>query len=94
MERYEEFSRFGDRLAEMEKLVDWESFKPVLADLYRNNTDSGGGPNNDPISMVKILFLQSAYNLVDNQVEREMYDRISFMKFPGFPDRIPDSRTI
>ncbi|EQD28386.1 transposase IS4 family protein [mine drainage metagenome] len=70
-EKYEEFSKFGDRLAEMEKLVDWEAFRPMLADLYRNNTDLGGRPNNDPVLMTKTLFLQSTYNLVDEAMERD-----------------------
>ena len=55
---------------------------------------NGGGPNIDPIIMVKVLFIQSICNLVDEQVEKEMHDRISMMHFLGFPDTIPDSRTI
>ena len=31
---------------------------------------------------------------MDEQVEKEMHDRISMMHFLGFPDTIPDSRTI
>ncbi|QRF76200.1 hypothetical protein Thermo_01717 [Thermoplasmatales archaeon] len=93
-EKYEELSRFGDRLAEMEKLVDWEAFRTMLADLYNNNTELGGRPNNDPVLMVKIRFFQSLYNLVDEAVEKEIQDRISFMNFLNYPDRVPDSRTI
>ena len=78
----------------MEKLVNWEAFRPMLANLYRNNTDIGGRPNNDPILMVKVLFLQSVYNLVDEAMEREMHDRVSFMNFLNYPDSVPDSRTI
>ncbi len=44
--------------------------------------------------MVKILFLQSVYNLVDEPVEREMHNRIDFMHFLGFPERIQDSRSV
>jgi|ACXJ01.1.fsa_nt_gi IS5 family transposase len=93
-EKYEELSRYGDRLAEMEKLINWEAFRPMLTDLYRNNTELGGRPNNDPVLMVKILFLQSTYNLVDEAMEKEIHNRIDFMNFLGYPDHVPDSRTI
>jgi len=91
-EKHEELSKFGYRLAEVEKLVDCEG--PMLVDLYKNNTELGGGPNNDPVLMVKVLFLQSLYDLVDGAMEKEIHDRISFMNFLGYPDSIPDSGAI
>ena len=44
--------------------------------------------------MVKILLLQQWYNLSDPQIEREIRDRISFMNFLGYPDKLPDRNTI
>ena len=44
--------------------------------------------------MFKILILQQWFGLNDLEVERQMADRISFMSFLGFPNPIPDSRTI
>ncbi|BAB60578.1 hypothetical protein [Thermoplasma volcanium GSS1] len=44
--------------------------------------------------MVKVLFLQSVYNLVDEAMEREMHYRVSFMNFLNYPDSVPDSRAI
>ncbi len=38
--------------------------------------------------------MQSIYNLGDEQAEKEFHDRISLTHFIGFPDTIPDSRTI
>ena len=93
-EKYDQYARFGDRLAEMDKMIDWEGFRSILSDLYRNDSECGGRPNFDPILMLKVLFLQSLYNLVDKSVEREMHNRIDFMNFLGFPEKIPDSRTI
>ena len=93
-EKYDQFSKFGDRLADMKKMVQWESFRPILSDLYKNDTDQGGRPNIDPVLMLKILFLQSVYNLVDESVEREMHNRIDFMNFLDYPENIPDSRTV
>ena len=44
--------------------------------------------------MVKILLLQQWYNLSDPQIEREIRDRISFMNFLGYPEKLPDRNTI
>ena len=93
-EKYKEYARYGDSLHEMGEKIDWESLRPIFRDLYVNDTVNGGRPNIDPIIMAKVLFTQSIYNLVDEQVEKEMHDRISMMHFLGFPDTIPDSRTI
>ena len=65
-----------------------------LRNLYHNDTDRGGGPNIPTITMVKVLYLQSIYNLVDDQTEKEIYDRISFMNFLDYPDLLADARTI
>ena len=65
-----------------------------MSDLYENDTDKGGRANYDPILMVKILLLQQWYNLSDHQVEREIRDRISFMNFLGYPEKLPDRNTI
>ncbi len=83
-----------DPLAYMKDAIDWSMFPPLLKDMYRNDTDRGGRPNVPIITMVKILFLQSAYNLVDEQAEKEIRDRISFMNFLDYPDQLPDARTI
>ncbi len=34
------------------------------------------------------------YGSVDETMKREMYDRIDFMNFLDYPDRIPDPRTL
>jgi len=44
--------------------------------------------------MIKILLLQQWYNLSDPQVERKIRDRISFMNFLGYPEKLPDRNTI
>ena len=93
-EKYNEFSGYGDRLSEMGSMINWEQLRPLLGDLYASNTAQGGAPNYDPVLMVKILFLQSVYNPVDDGIERELHNRIDFMHFLNFPDRIPDSRTV
>jgi len=44
--------------------------------------------------MVRLLVLQSMYGLSDPELERQANDKISFLKFLGFPEKIPDHSTI
>jgi len=44
--------------------------------------------------MIKLLILQSLYNLSDPELERQVTDRISFRKFIGFKTEIPDFSTV
>lgn len=44
--------------------------------------------------MVKVLFLQSLTSLSDDQAEKEIHDRISFMNFLDYPDLLRDAKTI
>ncbi len=31
--KYDELLKYGNKLAEMDRLIDWESFRPILKDL-------------------------------------------------------------
>ncbi len=93
-EWYKEIEALGDPLTGISDRIDFERIRPILSDLYDNNTEKGGRPNYDPVLMVKILLLQQWYNLSDPQVEREIRDRISFMNFLGYPEKLPDRNTI
>ena len=44
--------------------------------------------------MVTILLLKQWYNLSGPQKEREMRDRISFLNFLTYPEKLPDQNTI
>jgi hypothetical protein len=91
---YEHIAELGDRLGEVEKLVDWESFRPIIGEIYSNKGGKGGRPNYDEVLMIKMLVLQQWHGLSDPELERQVNDRISFRKFLGFPDIIPDRSTI
>ena len=93
-ELYKEIETLGDPLTGISDRIDFERIRPILSDLYENDTEKGGRPNYDPILMVKILLLQQWYNLSDPQTEREIRDRISFLNFLGYPERLPDRNTI
>ena len=92
--RYESIKRLGDRLDGFSTLINWERFRTVVGDLYRNQTEEGGRPNIDIVLMIKMLGLPSMYSLSDPELERQANDRISFMKFLGYPNKVPDQTTV
>ena len=93
-QEYRKVAQLGDKLAAAEQQIDWEQFRPILGGLYDNQGPQGGRPNHDPVMMVKLLVLQSWYNLPDEEMERQAVDRLSFRRFLGYPDKVPDSTTI
>ncbi len=88
---YQKIQKLGDRLAKIESLINWEAFTPIIQPLYDNQGPKGGRPNVDPVVMVKTLALQQWYGLSDPELERQANDRLSFRRFLGFPDVIPDA---
>ena len=84
----------GDKLGEVEKIIDWECFRPILSPLFLNKIGLGGRPNYDEILMLKLLLLQQWYSLSDPELERQANDRISFRNFLNYPLKIPDHSTI
>ncbi|WP_393970854.1 IS5 family transposase [Oxyplasma meridianum] len=86
--------KINDPLVFVKNAIDWSVFSKILKGMYHNDTERGGASNIPIITMVKVLYLQSAYNMVDEQAETMIRDRISFMNFLDYPDRLPDARTI
>jgi IS5 family transposase len=93
-EEYTKVERLGDKLAEIDYIIEWEAFRPIVTGMYNNKTEKGGRPNNDEVVMIKLLILQQWYGLSDPELERQVADRISFRKFLGFPENIPDYSTV
>jgi len=91
---YEKIQKLGDKLAQIEPHIDWNAFTPIIQSLYTNQTPRGGRPNNDPVVMMKLLVLQQWYGLSDPELERQANDRISFHRFLGYPETIPDATTV
>ncbi|MHB8360150.1 MAG: IS5 family transposase [Thermoplasmataceae archaeon] len=86
--------RSMDTLVGLEPIVDWNALGSMVSSLFKNNTEKGGRPNFDEITMIRTLFIQELYGLSDEATERELYDRISFRHFLHYPDKMPDARTI
>lgn len=57
-ELYKEIETLGDPLTGISDRFDFERIRPMLFDLYQNDTEKVGRPNYDPILKVKILLLQ------------------------------------
>jgi transposase, IS5 family len=93
-EAHKKLEKSGNRLLNISDLIDWAPIRQILEGMYDNKSEKGGRPNCDVILMFKILLLQQWYGLSDLEVERQISDRISFMGFLGFPDPVPDSRTV
>ena len=95
--RMEKLSRLGDSLVRLDNAIPWEIFRPVLEETLRKESKGAGGrPPYDSLLMFKILILQRIYNLSDDQIEFQINDRWSFMRFLGLhmEDHVPDAKTI
>ena len=92
-EAYESI-RSMDSLPQIDRIIDWDSLRPLVRSLFHNDSEKGGRPNFDEVVMIKALFLQGLYNIVDEKLEKELLDRISFRNFLHYPEKMPDARTI
>jgi IS5 family transposase len=95
--RMSKLSQLGDPLEKLKEGVDFEIFRSLLEEkLSVEPKGAGGRPPYDYVLMFKIMILQRYYNLSDEQVEYQINDRMSFMRFLDLTiaDDIPDSRTV
>jgi len=95
--RLSKLSQLGDPLEKLGQGVDFELFRIILEErLTKLAKGKGGRPAYDYVLMFKILILQRYYNLSDDQVEYQINDRMSFMRFLdlSIADDIPDSKTV
>lgn len=95
MSRRKKVSRAVRTLDEIGKMVDWDALVEVVAGLDRTRDGKGGRP---PISFkvkLKMLFLQYTFNLLDEELEDQLIDRMSFQQFVGlgYDEEIPDFTT-
>ena len=87
----------GDMLPRLKELVPWEKFRSDLEVIYDHERKSNAGRRPfDVVMMFKILILQSLYNLSDDEMEYQIMDRLSFMRFldMALDSRVPDAKTI
>jgi len=95
--RLEKLTQMGDALEQLNAIVDWRIFKPILDEaIPRIDNGKGGRPPYGNLMMFKVLIIKRMYNLSYEQTEYQINDRISFMRFLriDLSDRVPDANTI
>jgi IS5 family transposase len=95
--RFEQLDNGGDPLVKLNEIVNWQQFRKTLEKVRDKNRKSNAGRKPfDVILMFKIMILQSLYNLSDDQIEFQVRDRLSFMRFLGLGigDTVPDAKTV
>lgn len=95
--RYDRIDKGGDPLVKLNRAIDWEGFRPLLRKVREKERKSNAGAKPyDVVLMFKALIIQSLYNLSDDELEYQILDRLTFMRFLGLGvgDRVPDAKTI
>lgn len=94
----ERFKKLNERdaLLRLNALIDWELFRPTLNSARAAERKSAAGRKPfDAVLMFKGLVLQHLYNFSDEELEFQIRDRFTFLRFLGLsPEgRIPDANT-
>ena len=103
--RYEGLDAKGDPLVAILAVVPFELFrvklkKALIKGGLRKSADdrksAAGRKPWDEVLMFKVLVLAALYNLSDDQMEYQLRDRLSFMRFVGLglEDAVPDAKTL
>ena len=99
-DRYASLDAKKDPLIEINAVVPWDEFRPFLERIWRKpdaaKKSRAGRKPMDAVLMFKTLVLSALYNLSDDQIEYQVRDRLSFMRFLGLGlgDRVPDAKTV
>lgn len=95
--RLKKIDSTGDPLTKLNETIDWELFRPIVNKVRDKERKGNAGPKGyNSILLLKMLVLQSLYNLSDDQIEYQVLDRLSFMRFLGLSigDKVPDATTV
>ena len=99
-DRYASLDAKKDPLVEIDAVVPWDEFRPLLEWVWRKpdaaRKSRAGRKPMDAVLMFKTLVLSALYNLSDDQIVYQVRDRLSFMRFLGLGlgDRVPDAKTV
>ena len=85
--RYAGLDAKNDPLLKIGAVVPWEDFREQLEDVWRKPSEErkskAGRKPWDAVLMFKAIVLCELYNLSDDQVEYQLRDRLSFVRFLG-----------
>ena len=90
-------SAAGDPLEELDRIIDFGGFRPILEEaLDYSDGAKGGRPPYDPVSMFKALILAAQNNVSDERMEFLIRDRLSWLRFLDFDlgKPTPDENTL
>ncbi len=96
-QRYQKLGRKKTLLIRLEETIPWWEFRPLLEKIHDKPRKSNAGRKPiDVIVMFKMLVLQQLYNISDEELEYQVNDRLSFMRFLGLTlwDSVPDATTV
>lgn len=94
--RINKLNSLQDPLNSIGESIDFEQFRFILeAATLQDSYAKGGRPPFDRVMLFKALLLQKIYHLSDDQLEYQINDRLSFMRFLGLQmsDKVPDAKT-
>ena len=98
--RYSGLDAKNEPLLKIDEVVPWEDLRARLEAVWRRadkaRKSRAGRKPWDAIVMFKTILLCALYNLSDDQVEHQIRDRLSFMRFLGLglEGRVPDAKTV
>lgn len=95
--RTSKLTEMGDPLVELNTMIAWEAFRSDLQRVHdKERKNNAGARPKDVVLMFKILVLQQLHNLSDDQIEYQIRDRLSFMRFLGLQleGKVPDAKTV
>ena len=96
--RYTGLDAKNEPLLKIDGVVPWEDLRARLEAVWRRadkvRKSRAGRKPWDAIVMFKTIILCALYNLSDDQVEHQIRDRLSFMRFLGLGLRVPDAKTV
>lgn len=83
-------------LTQIEKVINWKDIENILEKYYTKGASVTGRKSYPSLLLFKIVLLQTWNGLSDYQVESQVNDRLSFMKFCGLrlEDEVPDHSVI
>ena len=95
--RYQKLEEKKSTLVILNEMIPWDIFENTLEVINVKPRKSNAGRKPfDVLLMFKMLVLQKLYNLSDEELEYQINDRLSFMKFLdlGIEDKVPDATTL
>ena len=93
----ERLSALGDPLEQLERIMDWSIFLPIMDEIRPNKTQEGigGRPPYDNTFVIKTFILKEMNGVSFNQLEFMANDRLTWKRFLGLglEEKAPDENT-